>query len=98
MVYLKCNIFVNNGVKIHQNTWTERVFPAVGLFLQHSLKSTRIHSGHNYNHLVSLLYLKLEINTDKGTDFELEGYNFSYVIRQHKGGGGMTLYVDEHKM
>lgn len=34
------------------------------------------------------------INTDKGIDFELEGYELSYISRQNKGGGGVALYVD----
>ena len=34
------------------------------------------------------------LNYDKGTDFELEGYNFNFVNRGNKKGGGVALYVD----
>lgn len=34
------------------------------------------------------------MSTDKGIDFELEGYELSYISRKNKGGGGVALYVD----
>lgn len=33
------------------------------------------------------------MNTDKGINFELEGYELRYISRQNKGGGGVALYV-----
>ncbi len=36
------------------------------------------------------------INADKGIDFELDGYEFRYVIRQNKVGGGVAMYVDKN--
>lgn len=32
---------------------------------------------------------------EKGTDFELEGYEFTFITRRNKGGGGVALYVDK---
>ena len=34
------------------------------------------------------------INNVKGADFELEGYEFNYINRQNKIGGGVAIYVD----
>ena len=34
------------------------------------------------------------INTDKGIDFELNGYELRYNNRKNKGGGGVAIYVD----
>lgn len=33
------------------------------------------------------------MNNVKGTDFELEGCEFSFVNRPNKGGGGVAIYV-----
>lgn len=35
------------------------------------------------------------ISSDKGVDFDLEGYEFMYINRQNKGGGGVALCVDK---
>ncbi|KAL7374674.1 hypothetical protein ABVT39_005135 [Epinephelus coioides] len=34
------------------------------------------------------------INVDKGVDFELDGYELSYINRENKSGGGVAVYVD----
>lgn len=34
------------------------------------------------------------INNKKGADFELEGYEFNYINRKNKNGGGVVIYVD----
>lgn len=33
------------------------------------------------------------ITTEKGMNFEMEGYEFIYNKRQSKGGGGVAIYV-----
>lgn len=35
------------------------------------------------------------INSEKGSDFEIEGYEMSSINRVNKSGGGVTLYVDK---
>lgn len=34
------------------------------------------------------------INDEKGVDFELNGYEFNYINRKNKSGGGVAIYVD----
>lgn len=36
------------------------------------------------------------INTDKGTDFELDRYDFNYINRKNKSRGGVAVYVDKN--
>ena len=36
------------------------------------------------------------INTEKGMDFELEGYELRNIDRRNKGGGGVAIYVDKN--
>lgn len=36
------------------------------------------------------------INTEKGLGFELEGYEFTHMDQQNKGGGGVAIYVDKN--
>lgn len=36
------------------------------------------------------------INTERGLDFELEGYEFTHMDQQNKGGGGVAVYVDKN--
>lgn len=35
------------------------------------------------------------INNVKGADFELDGYEFNYINRKNKNGGGVAIYVDK---
>lgn len=35
------------------------------------------------------------IDTEKGIDFELDGYELRYKNRQNKGGGGVAMYIDK---
>jgi len=35
------------------------------------------------------------MNSEKGSDFEIEGYEMSSINRVNKSGGGVTLYVDK---
>ena len=36
------------------------------------------------------------INMENGVDFEMEGYEFNYINRNNKGGGGVAVYVDSN--
>lgn len=35
------------------------------------------------------------INSERGTDFAMDGYEFMYINRQNKGHGGVATYVDK---
>lgn len=35
------------------------------------------------------------LSTEKGVDFELNGYELNYINRKNKKGGGVALYVDK---
>ncbi len=36
------------------------------------------------------------IKNEKGTDFELDGYEFNYINRKNKNGGGVAIYIDNN--
>ena len=35
------------------------------------------------------------LNKDRELDFDMDGYELSYINRQNKGGGGVAIYVDK---
>ena len=58
-----------------------------------SIKYYLSHFSHPFN---IIAISETWFNNDKGTDFEMDGYEMTYKNRENKIGGGVALYVDKN--